>query len=791
MSAPATLTSETRMVSQKHRDALDSAAEKIAPVWPLDQWIAVNPWWGMKHLPVEQAEGELAERAGVHLTMPSAFYLDAWESGRIQRRDLRGAVEENGKTYHEASLLAHLARESTPAPCYQSAWDFMPIMAPCSVFDQVADTCSRFFDRHQQRWDTAQAESLFSDWKALTRYDRRWPAELRSPLDILPDGAEPAIGFVIHRLGLSPDGLETLMHTLLLRVNGWASWCQGLAWHTPAASGQAGIKELAAILLAWEWLGVDRLAQIAPTQRKAWQTQWEARDQPIDSDVEARWCWQRAYEIGYQRRLSAILATPPVSTETAPKVQAAFCIDVRSERLRRHIEHLSPDIETLGVAGFFGLPIKHHPSGPERPLSLSPGLLTPRFHSEETSPHALLHRLRYQQEAARQSVRHAKYSAFSTFTMVETTGLVWGWKLIKDSLNKKAPSTVVPSSQGLYHVYEGEPLSAAEKRILAEALITNLGLKGKVAPLVVLVGHDAKSDNNPHHAGLACGACGGQGGGLNARLAAQLLNDPSVREELAERGFELPVTTHVVAATHCTTTDQVMLLDTEAVPASLVSEIQQFKVVLDSASQATRQERAIELGVHVDGHDARLTRLSQRGADWAQPRPEWGLANNAALLLAPRAVSRGKQLDGRVFLHEYHSDQDPDGTTLEALMTAPMLVANWINMQYYASVVSPLLYGAGNKLLHSVVGGHIGVIEGNCPQLRIGLPEQSLHDGERWYHEPLRLTVVIEAPRETIEGVLTRQKGVAQLVENRWLWLCRRMVDGLERYTLDGWQKVD
>ena len=183
-----------------------------------------------------------------------------------------------------------------------------------------------------------------------------------------------------------------------------------------------------------------------------------------------------------------------------------------------------------------------------------------------------------------------------------------------------------------------------------------------------------------------------------------------------------------------------------------------------------------------------MTQLAQRGADWSQPRPEWGLANNAALVLAPRHITRHKPLEGRVFLHEYHAAQDADGTTLEALMTAPMLVSNWINLQYYASCVSPRLYGAGNKLLHSVVGGHLGVIEGNCPQLRIGLPEQSLHNGEHWYHEPLRLTVVVDASRHIIEGVLSRQAGVAALVNNRWLWLCRPVEDGLEMYIQGEWK---
>ena len=143
-----------------------------------------------------------------------------------------------------------------------------------------------------------------------------------------------------------------------------------------------------------------------------------------------------------------------------------------------------------------------------------------------------------------------------------------------------------------------------------------------------------------------------------------------------------------------------------------------------------------------------------------------------------------------MFLHEYDPERDPDGAALEALMTAPMLVASWINLQYYASVAAPSLYGAGNKLLHSVVGGHLGVIEGNSPQLRIGLPLQSLHDGSQWRHEPLRLTVVIDAPRERIEGVLARQPDLARLVDHRWLWLCRLTAAGLERRTPSGWRPL-
>lgn len=96
-------------------------------------------------------------------------------------------------------------------------------------------------------------------------------------------------------------------------------------------------------------------------------------------------------------------------------------------------------------------------------------------------------------------------------------------------------------------------------------------------------------------------------------------------------------------------------------------------------------------------------------------------------------------LDGRCLRHDYDPGKDTDGSVLELLLTAPMLVTHWINWQYHASTCDPEHLGSGNKLLHDVVGGCIGVFEGNGGELRIGLSKQSLHDGARCMHEPLRL----------------------------------------------------
>jgi len=159
-------------------------------------------------------------------------------------------------------------------------------------------------------------------------------------------------------------------------------------------------------------------------------------------------------------------------------------------------------------------------------------------------------------------------------------------------------------------------------------------------------------------------------------------------------------------------------------------------------------------------------------------------------LIAPRYRSAGANLQGRSFLHDYDVTQDPEGQLLEQLMTAPMLVTHWINWQYHASRCDPARLGSGNKLLHNVVGGTLGVFEGNGGDLRIGLSEQSLHNGKRWMHEPLRLTVIIDAPSAMIQRVIDKHAIVQQLVNNDWLHLWRFAEGGFERYSHGKWLSV-
>ena len=112
-------------------------------------------------------------------------------------------------------------------------------------------------------------------------------------------------------------------------------------------------------------------------------------------------------------------------------------------------------------------------------------------------------------------------------------------------------------------------------------------------------------------------------------------------------------------------------------------------------------------------------------------------------------------------------------------------------MQYNASVTDPLKFGSGNKVLHNVVGGNLGVFEGNGGDLRIGLSQQSLHDGQQWVHEPLRLSVYIQAPQEAIASIISQHDNVRQLVDNQWLYIFHLTDEGVSKqYTASGWQEV-
>ncbi|SDT96752.1 YbcC family protein [Halopseudomonas salegens] len=790
--------------------AAEAACTLIAPTWPLDRLIAVNPLWERRGEHWQAVTARLWQQSGSLLTLTAEGYASAWQQGRVTQSHLQAALDESGLDWRlddvhhrlnepiDAGHILPLLEEMTPVKGNVPAWSEL-------ITHQIGQFCAAWFDREQADWQLTHTKGMYATWRDSLQHDYGLTVlsgcnALQQRAARLPQHHIEVLAQAIEQLEVDQTLWADWFDTLLQRSLGWASWCAYQRWQAELQGQQDhSLTELLAIRAAWQLL-LDDGARDHDSPWAHWRQAFKRRlKKPPQAHWQALQIWQRADELAWQQQLQARLcaadATAPSSDVFA---RLFFCIDVRSEVMRRAIEQVSPAIETSGFAGFFGLPIEYAPLGSDTARPQLPGLLAPQIRVSESSGDLQadqdLSRRRSQQQQRKGRWQLFERLPASTFTLVETLGLGYASKLAAHQLGPRGHSSSNAHEQvQLTPVLTG--LDSEQKVDLIERILTAMGLRCDFPPLLVLIGHGSQSANNPQLAGLACGACCGQSGEVNARLLASLLNDTEIRHALLQRGIRIGKNCHAVAGLHNTTTDEIILFDAQQVPAALKSQWQALRQLLDQATHRARAERASALGLKgiKDQPAALLKALRKRACDWAQTRPEWGLANNAAFIAAPRSCTRGVDLQGRVFLHDYDWQTDHDGSVLELIMTAPVVVAHWINMQYLTSTTDNQRFGSGNKVLHNVVGRHIGLFEGNGGDLRIGLARQSLHDGERWMHTPLRLTVVVKAPREMIDTVLAKHRVVRQLVENQWLYLQCLDPDApscLMQRNEDGWHPV-
>ena len=810
--------------------ACERACQAIAPAWPLDRAIAVNPHWSRIAMPVRQVAARMAVLGGIQVFPTRERQQQAWDEGRITATDLGHALTrvcgagaltpgqclESLRTAPKVAQLPLLIEvlDNDPKRHTRLSWRQ-------AITHQVSQTCAAYFDEHQADWQPERSQGLYAFWRDTLQHDHgigmlMGLPKLGSALQALPGSRQEAECWVLQRLGLPQAVWADYLEAVLLTVNGWASWCAYLGWQARLEGrGDTHLRELLAIRLAWGAILLECKGGVVKSQAfTALQSEWrrapallkQAEDTLLIDEV-----WQVALEVGYQRTLAHKLTN--VASESVPpqtyEVQAAFCIDVRSEPMRRALEAAWPALQTVGFAGFFGLPAAYTPLATQARRPQLPGLLAPGVEvTDSMVPGVNVNQ--HTNDALQMAASQARRDRFgmtdqwlaasrwpgAAFSFVEAAGVGYisqlgQWFKPANSARARDDLHGLPARYQPICRPQVTGLDVDAKVSLAARVLHAMGLDRQLAPLVLLVGHGSQTSNNAHAAALDCGACCGQTGEVNARSLALLLNEAAVRHGLHSQGIKIPADTAFVAALHNTTTDEIEGFDLDLLAPAAHARWARLQSVFAQACDQVRRERAPNLGLDPRASQSDLLDLLRRRAnDGAQTRPEWGLAGNAAFLIAPRARSRGTVLEGRSFLHDYDAAQDADGSVLELLMTAPMLVTHWINWQYHASTCDPLHLGSGNKVLHNVVGGHIGVFEGNGGDLRIGLSHQSLHDGKRWMHEPLRLTVVIDASAQAIEAVIRKHAVLQQLLTNGWLYLWRFDETGLQHYELGAWRAL-
>lgn len=765
--------------------AANSAAKAIPPLFPLSASVAVNPFLGQTDEPLAVTAARLARVSGKRIMPHRSHWAQKLTSGEICQEDLTDALAGLERTFDRPDLndvLNALDVEGALPEALPTIADLAAEVSgidwPGLIEERIGVWAASHFDEGQALWQPGRTGGIFSAWRefgardltpeihGLTGFGAFVAATNRSHWR--------AIGRASETLGLTPAAAGTAFHRWLMTLGGWGQYGRYFLWQAELNNdSDNSVTELLAIRMVFEealyTLYKDQIAD-------RWADVVAAHEAPVTPtrDIVIDAVLQEAGERAEQRRLADALAAADVrSLKQRPDVQAAFCIDVRSEVFRRALEAQGAGIETIGFAGFFGLAAAHQCAGSDvvearGPVLLQPGVTSQAHENEQTN-------LKRRGVArAKRAWGRFKLAAVSSFAFVEATGPVYAGKLVRDAL-------------GIGHEQKADPapqldpgIDLAQRVTMAKTVLGAMSLTRDFAPIVMLAGHGADVTNNPHESALHCGACGGFAGDVNARLLAGLLNDRDVRVGLVSEGIDIPSDTVFLPAMHHTTTDKVTLFEQDLPDTSKASDIARLKEMLAAAGRLARGERAKRLPRATGEAD-----VMRRAQDWAETRPEWGLGGCRAFIAAPRSRTSGAALDGQSFLHSYDWRADEGFSVLELIMTAPVQVASWISLQYYGSTVTPDLFGGGNKLLHNVVGG-IGVLEGNGGNLRGGLPWQSVHDGEGFQHDPLRLSVIIEAPREAMSDILARHSNVRELFDNRWLHLIAMDDDGKLAWRYDG-----
>lgn len=699
---------------------VQNAAKCIAPVWPLETFIACNPLQGFESQPFEEAL--------IHAT-------------------LRPKSTGRNRPLEDVNV-------------------------------QMIKWCCAFFDAGQCTMTMPyQDKGFYLAFLRLAYFDKQLhhhKKEAKEFLRQLPTSADEAIKICLIKLHVSEPQAEAFLSQTLRYLPGWAGFVKWKTdWEILAKSEEIRVTltQFLAVRLVLTYL----IWPDAAKETGSYDGDW----------VKTVLAQIKSNEDVFQKRLlSLLLPELKQEPEDLPRrvAQLVFCIDVRSEPFRRAIESLG-DYETFGFAGFFGLPVSIDAFDGDKIKAHCPVLLKPQYVVKERAAdeHELLMYERRKDVINRCKMlyKQLKHNVSTPFVLVESLGLWCGLNMLLKSLSPRLmthfssrlkawlkPSISTHMAYDLTETDVAQGLSLQDQIRYAEMTLRLMGLTSGFAKFIILCGHGSRTENNPFASALDCGACAGNHGGMNARLLASILNKPAVRRGLEDVGMHIPLDTVFYGALHNTTTDAVDIHTDEVGTLIYPQLFNRFQADLREAKRRTNILRMKKLSGIQGAHD-----FIRRSRDWSETRPEWGLARNAAFIVGPRTLTKNICLDGRCFLHSYRHEQDPDGALLETILTAPMVVAQWINSQYLFSTLDNVAFGSGSKITHNVVGT-IGVMQGNASDLMHGLPLQSVMcTDDTIYHEPQRLLTLIYAPRACVSQLIEKHALLKNLFCNQWVHL--------------------
>ena len=784
------------------KKAIQDAISRVAPIWPLANFIAVNPLQGFESEKFQEAV-DVARKLFHGKGLPEfSYFHQQFKKGRITSENLKAAIQKIQPQVSFEELTQVLVEEahSSLQEVFLTLSEWADQLKGTKLYPtmqaEISKWCSAYFDRGEAAWEMPGREhGFFRAWKDLAIFDRSMDQAgaqgFRDYVEQLPNESEEAIEQMLSDLGVPLLHVQDYLQRHLAASPGWSGLFAFYGSEQNFFEGKkktASLTDFLAVRLVYDTVGALNTLADEWTRTTAWEGMLQlakkelpGENAPSPQSATAGMIWLEAFEKNYRDQLLNQLACSSkkvheISKAQRPQAQAVFCIDVRSEAFRRNLEKQG-NFDTYGFAGFFAIPLAYQEFGAQSPSSQCPVLIRPKYlikEQPEKGNYELARKLlvkKDSEKSLKESLQEVKNTSVSPFAFVEACGGLGFLSMYRNSFapKREAQENKVITRPEL-EVRSGAGIPIEDQIAVAENSLKIMGLQKNFGRLVLLCGHGSTTTNNAYATALDCGACGGHRGAPNARVAVQIFNNQRVRNALALKGIIIPSDTVFIAGEHNTATDSVSLYDTDLIPESHLEDVKNLEAALLKAKEGLNIERTQRFDNPQRDAKRAVQEVERRSLDWSEVRPEWGLAGNAAFIVAKRSLTQHLDLKSRTFLHSYDWESDSQGSALEVIMTAPMVVAEWINTQYYFSSVDNEVFGSGNKVIHNVVG-KLGVMQGNVSDLKIGLPLQSVSNGTDLIHEPMRLLVVIEAPKERIQAIVEKHASVRKLVVNEWIRL--------------------
>jgi uncharacterized protein YbcC (UPF0753/DUF2309 family) len=734
---------------------IEKAAKVIGKTWPLYSFVTSNPLSGYENLHFNEAVLNAKHYLNATIFPKPAIFKQALQIGEIDRKILSNLLKENDLDGTPGFYLDQMEN------------DKVEMLNPTHELDgMMSKWLAAFMDEGLAEWEMpGKEEGFYLAWRKLAKYDKA--LSIKSISDI-PASSTEALDDALK--GFIVEQYQEIFTQHLAALPGWTGY---INYRTVADSNwqkeyPISLEQYLAVRL---WIA--KKLNISILQHK--------KSNAAVKDAQLKYVWLKAWEQSWQKNMIHLVRSASASNEDEkrPDAQLVFCIDTRSELIRRHVE-TQGNYETYGYAGFFGIAMDYTNLEDDITRKSCPPIVGSAYQVTEISAsdkHQEMVTYRKKNEVSQFKeyfFKRMKNMLPSTFGYVEGSGLFYGFSLIGRTLsagslyrfnnkNKNSFEDIAePQINCTNAQTENEGIPLADKVAIVKSAFDLTGWKN-FASLVIFAGHGSHTANNPFASSLDCGACAASPGRHNARMLAKLANLKEVREVLAiKHKLVIPADTVFIGAEHNTTTDEIEIFDA-AVPVSHQLKLKRLKENLKNAQKTATKDR---LGV-----ENSVASAERKANDWGETRPEWGLAKNAGFIVAPRSLTKNTNLNSRCFLHSYDWRQDITGGALEGIMQGPMVVTQWINNHYYFSTVDNNTFGGGSKITHNVTG-RFGVVQGNGGDLKIGLPLQSVSETDsKMYHQPLRLSVLINAPLPRIIDILTRNENLKSLLDNEWIYL--------------------